>query len=339
MTLRRLCRQRVAHALKRVILLSAVIVLVVPGLQAQHTGFLARPDSLDQTRFWVATGATAAIYTGTVIGLNEIWYDQYARTSFHFFNDWGEWKNMDKMGHLYTAYFESQWLYSIARWTGVQERPSTWIGAGMGVVLQSTIEVLDGFSEKWGFSIPDFAFNVLGAGTFFAQQRLWSEQRILLKVSGTPRQYPPIEIPSASNGGSTTLRARANDLYGTGFFERFIKDYNEQTVWASVNLSAFVKTGPQFPGWLNIAFGYGAENLFGGFENTWEDEGRIYILDDPRYDRYGQFYLAPDIDFSRIPSKSPLVRTLLGMLNVIKLPAPALEINRVDGVRFHLIHF
>ncbi|MDX1476493.1 MAG: DUF2279 domain-containing protein [Saprospiraceae bacterium] len=334
----RLCRQRVELKM-RAAGLALLLSLCVGPVQSQDQHWLLPADTLNKGRFWTATAVSTTLYTGTVIGLSTIWYDQYARTRFHFFNDWGEWKNMDKFGHLYTAYFESQWVFSIARWTGIKPATAAWVGAGAGVLLQGTIEVLDGYSEQWGFSIPDFAFNLLGASTFLTQHFLWNEQRILLKVSGLPTSYPDLEIRAVDNGHTTTLRQRTNSLYGTGFFERFIKDYNTQTVWASMNVAAFLPQTSRWPAWLNVAIGYGAEHMYGGFENRWEENGVIYEITRPDYSRYSQFYLAPDIDFSRIPSRSPLIRTLLGMLNVFKFPSPAIEFNRIDGVRLHAIHF
>lgn len=330
-----MCRQSAGKAL----LLGWLLLMAVSVSGQTERSFLLPPDSLSKPRFWAATGTTAAIYTATVIGLNEIWYDQFERTGFHFFNDWGEWANMDKMGHLYTAYFESQWIYSVARWTGMSENAATWTGAGMGVLLQGTIEVLDAYSAEWGFSVPDFAFNVLGAGSFLVQQKAWGEQRILWKVSSTPGSYPPTEIQSLNSEQTTTLRRRANDLFGSGYLERFIKDYNAQTVWASINPASFMPEDARFPKWLNVAVGYGADNMYGGFENAWMEDGAEFEITDPALDRYRQYYLSLDIDFSRIPSRSPFVRTLLGMLNVFKFPAPAIEFNRPDGVRLHALHF
>ncbi|OJU23360.1 MAG: hypothetical protein BGN92_03335 [Sphingobacteriales bacterium 41-5] len=47
----------------------------------------------------------------------------------------------------------------------------------------TVIEILDGFSNKWGFSWGDMAANVFGAGMFQGQQLLWNEQRIKFKFS------------------------------------------------------------------------------------------------------------------------------------------------------------
>lgn len=289
-------------------------------------------DTLDEGRFWIATGLTASLYTGTVIALNEAWYKQFPRSSFHTFNDSREWRQMDKMGHLYTSYFESLWSYNVARWTGMTENSSIWTGAALGLVFQGTVEVLDGFSEEWGFSVADMGFNVLGSGAFAAQQKIWGEQRILFKVSSTPMKYPSTTLAPVDGEGTSSLRTRTDDLFGEHYAERFLKDYNAQTVWVSMNIHAFLRPENRFPKWLNIAVGYGTENLFGGFANRWTEDESDFELSEQEFPRYSQYYLSPDIDFSRIPSKRPFVRTVLGVLNVFKIPGPVLEINSEEGV-------
>jgi len=294
-------------------------------------------DTFEPNRFWLATGITAALYTGSVIALNRAWYKQYPRSSFHFFDDHREWRGMDKAGHLYSTYFESEWAYKIARWTGMRDDQAIWAGVGLGMFFQTTVEVLDGFSSQWGFSIADAGFNVLGATTFLAQQKGWGEQRIRLKVSSTPVDYPDMGVLSSEGTASTTLNQRSRDLFGKSAPERFLKDYNAQTTWLSVNVHAFLKNPEsKFPRWLNIAVGYGAENMYGGFENAWESDGSEFNLSSSAFPRYSQFYLSPDIDFSRIPSRSSFVRTLLGIVNVFKMPGPVMEYNTLDGLRFDL---
>src|SRR5687768_13962604 len=84
--------------------------------QKDTLGFFDYPASLHRGRFWTASSAGVIAYTGTLITLNELWYKQYPRTSFHFFDDAAEWQQMDKAGHMFTAYFEADWLYNLSRW-------------------------------------------------------------------------------------------------------------------------------------------------------------------------------------------------------------------------------
>ncbi len=320
---------------RQVWLIASMIVICwfSAASQKDSTGFWDIPDTLHKGRFWTAAGAGAVGYTGTLISLNELWYKQYPRTSFHFFNDAREWQQMDKAGHMFTAYFEADWLYGISRWTGMKRTTAIWASAIVATGLQATVETLDGFSSQWGFSPYDFAANLGGSGMWAAQQILWDEQRIRLKVSSTYRTYPN-ELLQGDMNGTTTLRTRTNDIYGENILESFLKDYNAQTIWLSVNLHSFMHEESKFPKWLNIAVGYGAENMFGGFDNSWEIAGEEFIASEIDYPRYRQWYLSPDIDLSKINVRSKPLKTILSMLNIFKIPAPALEINGKGGVKW-----
>lgn len=302
--------------------------------------FLEPADTLHKGRFWTSAAVGATIYTGVMIGLNEIWYADFERSSFQFFNDMGEWEDMDKAGHFFTAYMEANWVYKGARWTGLEENKSIWMGVALGSLFQASVETLDGFSAKWGFSVPDIAFNTLGVSAFAAQQFAWGEQRIHLKVSSFHSPYPDFEVNPVNDGPTVLLSERARSLYGSTYPEQFLKDYNAQTIWASVNIHSFLKNkNSRIPKWLNVAVGYGAENMFGGFDNTWSDGDINYVLEGDAFPRYRQFYLSLDLDLSRIKTKSHFLRMLFSLANVIKIPAPTLEFNTLGKVRFHGLHF
>ncbi len=296
-------------------------------------------DTFNRTRFWVATGVGTTLYTSAAIGLYHAWYKNYEQSGFHTFNDAGEWQGMDKMGHLFTAYIEGWLIFQGARWTGMNRRSAIWTGVGGAMLLQTTVEVMDGFSEKWGFSWTDMAFNALGAGLFASQEFLWEEQRIWMKVSNTRPAYSTQAIYAVDGGAVTTPRDRAYDLFGSSFAEYFLKDYNGQTIWFSVNPHAFIAPKhPQsrFPRWLNIAAGYGAMNMYGGYDNSWtDDQGNFFTLPPDEYPRYRQFYLSLDIDLTRIRTRSRVLKVLLGAFNWIKIPSPTLEINSLGKVKFH----
>ena len=148
-------------------------LLTVSSIQAQEKRpFLVPADTLDKKRFWACSITGAAIYTGFSIALWEAWYKDYPTGHFRFFNDWGEWQDIDKMGHMFAANIQSNASFRGALWTGMDRRDAMWTAAGIGTLLQGTFEVMDGFSENWGFSIPDFAFNSAGVGLFVAQELL-----------------------------------------------------------------------------------------------------------------------------------------------------------------------
>jgi len=314
-----------------------LFICQIRGQEAQTPlRFLEAPDSLHKGRFYTALIGGSLTYAGLMIGLNEAWYKDIPRSKFHFFDDGTEWRYMDKAGHFMTTYYESHASYMGARWTGIPRRKAMWLGAGLGLLYQSSIEMFDGYSEKWGFSVYDMVANTLGAGFFVGQELLWQEQRILLKFSSLPPSYEE-QVFIDQFGNEQSIQARVDDLYGTSLPERILKDYNGQTIWASFNINSFHNNDhTKIPDWLNIAVGYGANNMFGGFVNEWEinEEGDLFVIPNGTLGRYNQFYISPDIDLSRIKTKSPLVKTLLFLLNGLKVPAPAMELNTNGKVRF-----
>jgi len=300
------------------------------------SGFFAPSDTFNQKRFNYALGISAATYTGFSIGLYHAWYKQYPQGPFQLFNDGGEWSNMDKYGHVYTAYFQGVLCYKGAKWTGLSDNRSIWVGAICGSLFQTTIEVMDGFSTEWGFSLYDMGANMAGVGVFALQQKFWKEQRISLKVSTFPKSYPDYTV-RGNLEGKMTLQERADDLFGASFAEKFLKDYNAQVYWASVNVHSFLPSGSKWPQWLNIALGYGAENMFGGYENQWTVNDEIYRLDEELFPRVHQFYLGFDVDLTRIKTSNNLLKGVLSMFNIFKMPSPALEINSRGEFTFHIL--
>jgi len=252
-------------------------------------------------------GISGAVFVSSGIGLYRTWYSQFDQSPFHLFDDW----------------------------TGMSKRGSILYGAACGFVLQGAVEVFDGYSDKWGFSVSDLAANTVGMAAFAVQQAVWDEQRIRFKISSRfSRDYP--DAPSlVGSDGSTYVNAvaqRDKDLFGDNGPQRFIKDYNSQTYWMSINLNSF---GLDIvPSWLSIALGYGAENLLGGFENTWKIDG--VELSYP-VQRSRQFYLSPDINWAGIHFDSHLMTTLGTLLNAYKWPTPAVEYDTERGWAFHLL--
>lgn len=277
-------------------------------------------------RLWLVAGTHAALWGGSYIALNKAWYADYPKEHFHFFNDNGEWLQMDKAGHVWTAYQMSRFSAALWTWAGLGHQKSTWLGGISGVAYQSIIEIQDGFSSEWGFSWGDMAANITGSALYVAQELAWHEQRLQLKLSYWPYDYNTPE-----------LRARRDQLFGNSIPERMLKDYNSQTYWLSANLRSFLP-GSQLPKWLNLAVGYAAEGMLGGMENKWIDKGGL-PHNRPDIARTRHFYLSPDIDLTKIKTKSRFLRSAFFILNMIKIPAPALELSSKGKFRGHLFYF
>lgn len=291
-------------------------------------------DSLNKKRLCIAGGAGLVCYGAATTALHFAWYREYERSRFHTFSDWGHWAHMDKWGHLFANYAYSYMAFGAARWTGMRRGAALLTAAGCSMLLQTTVELMDGFSARWGYSWPDMAFNLAGTALFAGQEWLWREQRIRVKVSNHLPAYDARPVFARNRATSSSAADRARELYGRSLPERLLKDYNGTTIWFSVNPAAFRRGRALLP-WLNLAFGLGAGNLYGARNNRWEaPDGAQYSLQHS-HPRYRQFYLSLDVDLRRIPTQSSFLRFLLGALNWIKIPAPALEYNTRGQWRFH----
>lgn len=310
-------------------------VAAQPSIEKNKTvkprlGLLDVAPSPHKGRLIGLTAWSLGSYTATMISLNSAWYSQYERSSFHFFNDNAEWLQMDKVGHAWTSYSEGLYGIALFRWAGLQDKKAIWIGGMVGTFFQAGIEVLDGFSARWGASVGDLIANSTGSALVIFQELAWQEQRFRLKFSAHRPDYSDFEEP---------LQARAVDLYGTSIAEQLLKDYNGQTYWLTVNPSTFIKNpDSKFPKWLSIAFGYGGEGIFGGHFNQWTDDEEVYYDYENSIPRTRQYYLSVDVDLDRIPTNSKLLKVILGAVNVLKFPAPALEFGK-GGTRFHGIYY
>jgi hypothetical protein len=287
-----------------------------------------KPDSLLRlkTRTWTIAGLHAGLYAGTLILLNEAWYKNYPKGKFHTFNDWPEWKQVDKVGHTWSAYQLSRLSHVGWEWAGLPHRQQIWLAGLSGFTFQTVIEILDGFSAEWGWSWADFGANAIGSGMFIAQNLAWQEERISFKFSFHRMNY-----------SDPLLNARSDELYGASLLERMLKDYNGQTYWLSANLKSFFPKS-KLPPWLNIAMGYGAEGMFGGTENKWIQKSTGQAIDRTDIARVRQWYLSPDIDFTRIKTRKAWLKTTFRLLNAFKVPAPAMVFSN-GRLRFHALYF
>jgi hypothetical protein len=272
--------------------------------QNKFDHFLAPSDSLDIQRRNTVVISESVLAGSALIGLNQLWYADYAKSDFHFINDNNEWLQMDKSGHVFSSYHLGRCGYELLDWSGVGEKQKLIYGAGLGFAFLTVVEVFDGYSAEWGASTGDLIANATGTGLFVSQQLLWKEQRIVPKFSFHQTHY-------------AALRP---DVLGSTRNEEILKDYNGQTYWLSANVHSFFKTS-NMPKWLNVAVGYGAEGMINGNN----DKNAAGIT--PEIIRFRQYYFSFDVDLSRIETKSHVLKTLFSVFNTVKIPTPTFEIT------------
>ena len=295
-----------------------VFLLLLFVFQHVKAQILPTDTILHKKRLYAVAGIEGSLWAASIIGLNYVWYSGYDRAPWHTFNDNSEWLQMDKVGHATTSYFIGKIGYDMLRWSGVSRNKSIWYGGSLGFLYLTSIEMLDAYSKNWGFSWGDMIANASGAGLYMGQAALWKEQRISLKFSFHLTDY---------------AQYRPNVL-GSSFMERMLKDYNGQTYWLSGNIYSFLPKESRFPKWLNISLGYSGEGMLGGFTNPSEIGGATL----PYFDRYRQYYLSVDVDWTRIPTRSKFLKSFFNIISFIKFPMPAIGFSEKATV-FHPIYF
>lgn len=283
--------------------------------QNAFDSFFTPSDSLNLSRRNAVIITEASLGTISLLALDQLWYKDYPRSKFHTLDDTDEWLQMDKLGHVFTAYQVGRIGADVLNWSGVSKKNQLLYGGTLGFTFLTAVEILDGFSEEWGFSWGDMLANAAGTGLYIGQEMLWNEQRIALKYSFHQTQYA----------------SQRPDKLGDGFSEEFLKDYNGQTYWLSVNIHSFFKDS-SIPKWLNVAFGYGADGMLTGSNETLEGLFN-------NQNRVRQYYFSLDVDLSRIKTNSHFLRTVFDVFNVIKVPFPTVEFTEENGIKLHGIYF
>ena len=114
-------------------------------------------DSITCRNVKIVAGADAAIYTGTIIGLNQLWFKDCQWIGVHTINDNGDWLQMDKLCHATTSYHTCVFGDESMRLAGLDAKRSALFGGAFSLLFMTTIEVMDGGYEGWGFSWGDMA--------------------------------------------------------------------------------------------------------------------------------------------------------------------------------------
>jgi hypothetical protein len=303
--------------------LSIIATLVIVNLTLQTSFaqnkidlFIKPSDTLNSSKFKTLVISQSAITATGLIGLHQLWYKNYPQSSFHFINDNADWLQMDKMGHVFTAYHIGRASAESYQWAGASKKSQLIYGATLGFTFLTIVEIFDGYSAEWGASSGDLIANTAGTALYIGQELLWNEQRITPKFSFHTTKYAEL---------------RPNIL-GKSFSEQILKDYNGQSYWLSANVKSFFKTA-EIPKWINLAVGFGADGMLAGNEST------IVPILTTQPERFRQFYLSFDVDLSKIKTKSHLLKTLFSVFNTIKIPAPTIEIRSSGQLKWHAFYF
>jgi len=291
----------------------------VPSVvRAQNGNYNTDSLQVNKNTVYKALVYTTAYYAGSLFILSKTWYKDSKMAPFHFYNDNKGYLQVDKCGHIYGAYVYSYIGYHYLLNTDLTRKEALRFGATLGLILQTPIEIMDGIHEGYGFSWGDMTANTIGSALVFGQEILFNEQVVKYKFSYSESVYAD----------------RANGYYGKTALNRLLKDYNGHTYWLSMPINRLVGN-PGIPAWLNIAAGYGANGMYGEFDNIKNYNG----VDIPETERYRQYLLSPDIDWTKIKTESRFLKIVLQALTFVKLPFPAIEYNSMGKFKGYWLYY
>ena len=220
------------------------------------------------------------------------WWDEQGN-DFHFENDFDYALNLDKFGHFASGVIMGESFYEGYRWAGLSEFQSYLFAGLSAFATHVAIDVKDGYSPEWGFSIFDVLSGTLGGFLPMAERYVPVFKYVDLKWSywiNTKAYY------RQSNTGV------------------FTDDYCNQTFWASFKIHRMLPASVRqyYPSWLAIAAGLSI------------DEG--VFLHDKDVTPHREVYIALDYDLEAFSPQSRMARTIIKSLNYFKLPAPTIQV-------------
>jgi hypothetical protein len=291
------CAGNSGWVLTRTFLLPVSVILFAVSLRAQ-SGSQPRmnADSLDRGginsgRLVIVGAVTAVSVTAIHIYQQNAWWSG-ARAKFHFEEDLIYAKNVDKVGHLYGANVLTFVFSRSLQWANLPEEKSILWGAIGSTLFQTYVEVEDGFSKYWGFDRVDFASDVVGAWYPFAQHHVPFLKNFNFRFSYLPKTVnEPTGIPGQKHN--------------------LLDDYEGQTLWLTLTMKNLLpgSISESWPDFLCLSLG-------------------VAVRDNNSPNRYLVWYLAPDLDMTKIiPPNTPFLKTLGEALNFIHFPLPAVRFS------------
>ena len=273
--------------------------------------FFKYDTTFNKLRFYTVAGTTLISLASSYVYVNNAWW-AYSKTSFHFDggpnlsnifdlgNDAVYAKGLDKFGHFFGGRISCDFFSNCVRWSGKSEKKSLLWGGIFGSAIEAIIEIKDGFSPNWGFSIYDLMAGSLGSFYPYFQYKSKFLKSVDIKFSYYKR----------------------NNYYfkNIGYTSDFQDDYMNQTYWFTFNPNRF-NSNNNWPKWLGISLGFGVDDRLNNY----------YIGTAPYYADHGkggyEFFIAPDIDFKGLLPKKPFWQSVAHILNFMKVPAPTLRLS------------
>ncbi len=303
------------------------MALLLLGLAATAHGQPAPPAPADPSagikgrRLAALATATAACHWVGFRYFDRAWYEGQKTDHIRWIYDWsGEtYLNLDKGAHFMAGVAMAEGLGTALVWSGVEPLPAALVGTAASWAFLLEIEMRDAYYDQWGFSVPDFTANTVGAALPLLHQLVPRTRAIRAKFS-----YHPSSLYLDRQ------QRRQRNLPHTG---HLIDDYEGMTFWLSVSPTELLPTWcSSWPAWANLACGYGAHGLHGDNVKSKGPNKRYPELPDAQ----PEVFLGLDLNTRPWPPHGRAGRWAHGGLQWLHLPSPAVRVTPSWG--FYLLY-
>ena len=269
----------------------------------------------------LAGGATVVDYTAFKY-FDRAWYEGTKQDHIRWIRDWygDAYLDLDKGGHFMSGLFMARTLNGIYSWTGFGPKSAAALGTFTSWAALMQVEMRDAYFADWGFSIPDFFYNTLGATVPLIHTLVPATQAVNFKFS-----YHPSDL---------YLDHEKREAQGRPHTDFIIDDYEGMTFWMTfaVNNVLWGRAEEVWPDYLGLALGYGATGLHG---SNAKSKNRFKLYKDLP-DARPEFFLSFDYDARYLPGEGPFWSFFKDKLNFIHLPSPTVRVY--PEWRFYLIY-
>ena len=301
--------------------------LVAPGIRPveaaeEPSRDVEEAQKLRPGRLALIGGTGAVLHYAGFKYFDRAWYQGQKQDHIRWIRDWsGEtYLDLDKGGHFMGGILMAQTLTDAFIWSGFRPRPAAVLGtfASWAALLQ--IEMRDAYFDQWGFSIPDFVANTVGASIPLIHTWFPRTRAIRFKAS-----YHPSDL---------YLDRRQRTLDGKPRVDHLIDDYEGMTFWLTLSIEDFLpeQAAARWPDGLGLAWGYGATGLHGSNVKSKGPNKRYPDLPDAS----PELFFALDYDARSLPGKGRFWSHVKKQLNWLHFPTPAIRFH--PSWRFYLLY-
>lgn len=248
---------------------------------------------------------SAAIVAGATIGQVKQAQTYWRSSTAWYLNNGDDLRyaaGADKFGHAFAAYAITVLVREGMLWSGVDTTTSVWIAAAVATAHQLLVEYRDATSiasdrvyyPYLGWSWGDVAANIAGALLPVAQH-YWGRQMPLLSMLRYKFSFRP------------------SDKVRNGFYNSLLDDYESQYHWMSVPLNAVL---PFNKAWWGRFFGIGLGHSVREI---------VRAPGDYTYNGKQEIWLTLDYNLEAIETTCDVLRQVLRVVNMIRLPAPCIR--------------